>query len=154
MTEIKETRDITLLTELCADVQELHHRMYPELFQPFNAAEVARFLKTVLDNPENRAFVAVHGEDVAGYVLLVPIRFPGNAFRKASNTLMIDQLFVDEDFRRKGIATLLLEKSREVAKEMNLQRLELNHWTANDSARALFGHFGFRYFNERMEMPV
>lgn len=154
MTEIHQTADITLLTELCADVQELHHRMYPELFQPFDPEGVAVFLKTILDNPENRAYVAVHENEVAGYVLLIPIRFPGNAFRKASNTLLIDQLFVDEDFRRKGIATLLLEKSREVAKELQLQRLELNHWTANDSARALFGAFGFRYFNERMELSL
>ncbi len=57
--------------------------------------------------------------------------------------LYIDELWVPEFYRRKGIATLLVKEVLEVAKGLDLWRVRLDVATSNDAARNLYKKVGF-----------
>lgn len=57
--------------------------------------------------------------------------------------MWINQLYVDESMRKKGIARLLIDKINDIGKEENCKRFELNCWSFNTNASELYKHLGF-----------
>jgi GNAT superfamily N-acetyltransferase len=55
-----------------------------------------------------------------------------------------------KNYQGKGVGKLLLESTFSFAKENNIDCVELNHWTRNDSARIFFSKNKFEYYNEKM----
>jgi hypothetical protein len=41
MIKVLETKDYNLIAEMNEEVQLLHHKLYPEIFKPYNNIEVA-----------------------------------------------------------------------------------------------------------------
>jgi ribosomal protein S18 acetylase RimI-like enzyme len=154
MIELKETTDIVLLAQLLEEMQNAHHRLYPKLVKPFETESAEEYFAAVFEDEDCKAFLALFDNEIAGYILLIPDYFKGDKFLQPNDILVIDQLFVKEPFRRKGVANELLRKCLAIAKEQQFQRIQLNHWTANDAARKLFNKFGFSYFCEQMEFVL
>jgi GNAT superfamily N-acetyltransferase len=154
MIAIKETTDAEFLADLNKEVQELHHKLYPEIFRPYVKEEIAKAIKKMLGGREAKAFVAYEGDEPAGYAIIFISRFNQNAFQVARSAMQVDQFAVLEKFRRKGVGKKLLGFLTELAKKEKLNRIDLNHWEKNDSARAFFGKNGFAYYNSRMFLDV
>ena len=154
MITIKETTDADFLAELNREVQEHHHRMYPEIFRPYVKEEIAKAIKKMLGGREAKAFVAYEGDEPAGYAIIFISRFNQNAFQHARSAMQVDQFAVLEKFRRKGVGKELMEFLVELAKKEKLSRIDLNHWERNDDARAFFGKSGFVYYNSRMYREI
>ncbi len=154
MITIKETTDASFLADLNKEVQELHHKMYPEIFRPFVKEEIEKAIKKMLGGREAKAFVAYEGDEAAGYAIIFISRFNQNAFQVARSAMQVDQFAVLEKFRRKGIGKKLMEFLLALAKKEKLNRIDLNHWEKNDSARGFFGKNGFAYYNSRMYLEV
>ncbi|WP_297332095.1 GNAT family N-acetyltransferase [Flavobacterium sp.] len=149
MIHIHQTHDYELLASLNREVQEHHHFLYPDVFKPYDKDTVLPFYKEALKN-KGYAFVADFDNKPAGYVLLFIKELPENLFQYAQHFLLIDQIGTLKDFRGKGIASALLQKAAEFAKENGTNQMRLNHWTMNENAGALFLKNGFTYFNENM----
>lgn len=150
MITIKESSDAALLADLNKEVQEHHHNMYPEIFRPYVKEEIERAIRKMLSGRDARAYVAYDGETAVGYALIFISRFNQNAFQVARNAMQVDQLCVLAAHRKKGVGQALMKHLEKIAKEEKVSRLDLNHWTKNDSAREFFGKNGFGYYNERM----
>ena len=65
------------------------------------------------------------------------------AYRKIGPALVIDDVAVDEAFRRKGIATFLLHHIRATATARGCRRLEITTSNDNIPALACYQKFGF-----------
>lgn len=154
MIQILETNDYHLLTEMNEEVQSLHHKLYPEIFKPYDKNGVAAFFKEVLSKDNVTAFAAMENKKVLGYVLLFVNNFPDNPFQYARRFVILDQILVLENSRSKGVGKLLIEKSFSFAKSLDIDVVELNHWTLNESARVFFNRHGFKYFNEKMSITL
>jgi diamine N-acetyltransferase len=152
--QIRETNDAALLASLNEQVQQLHHELYPEVFKPFDPEAIADFFRSLFVEREAKAFLAVDGETVLGYVLLLVVDKKENPFQYERSYLELDQLLVLEEYRGQGIAKLLLEQTIAWAREVLLDRIELNHWTLNHGARRFFNANGFRYCRESMFMKL
>jgi ribosomal protein S18 acetylase RimI-like enzyme len=59
------------------------------------------------------------------------------------NSLYVDSLATADTFRRRGVATALLEDAERGARERGLTALALDTQVANSGARALYERFGF-----------
>ena len=55
---------------------------------------------------------------------------------------IIENVFVEEEFRKRGIATKLMKQSIELAKTLNLYKLTL---TCSDSMTPFYARFGFKW---------
>ncbi len=62
----------------------------------------------------------------------------------------LNEIFVKEDFRRKGIASDLLNRLFEHAKKVNCEHVELNVNVENESGKRLYENEGFE--SEKIKM--
>lgn len=150
MIKILETNDACLIGALNADVQNLHAALHPELFKPFaqEAMEVA--FQSFMSDPNCRIYVACEEEKAVGYAIYVIREMPENAFQYAMRTLYLDQLSVKPEYRKSGIAEALLATGEQLARELGINRLELDHWSANTIAANYFRKQGYQLCKERL----
>ena len=63
-----------------------------------------------------------------------------------------DEFGVDQDFRRRGIASAMIEFIRDYAKVQGFKKLELNMWEFNRGALAFYEAAGFTTYRRYMEI--
>lgn len=154
MIKVIDSKDYRLLAELNEEVQNFHHEIQPKIFKPYDKEAVISFFKATLNKENTVAFLAQENEKPLGYALLFKMNFAENPFQYARTFLLLDQILVLKNYRGKGVGTLLLDAVFNFAGENNIDLVELNHWTQNDSARKFFGKSKFEYFNEKMWREV
>src|SRR5690606_3877942 len=120
------------------------------IFKPYNKSVISNYFETTLKNENTIAYIAKEDENLLAYILLLKIKTEENPFQYSRNYLLIDQILVNPNHQNKGIGRLLLETAIQFAKRNNIQTIELNHWSKNDTARRFFNKFGFEYYNEKM----
>jgi len=98
------------------------------------------FLGERIINRESRIFLAMHAGEVAGFVQLYPI-FTSVGMRK---TWLLNDLFVNDKHRGKGIATCLLEKAKELGRESGSKWLLLQTDTTNIKAQEIYKNNGWK----------
>ena len=140
-----EQRDLKALGQLGAMLMRTHYAFDAHRFLASGeSAEsgYARFLGSVLDDPDGRVLVAEDGESVAGYVYVALEPLSWKELRGPAG--FIHDVAVREDARRSGIAEKLMQAAIEWLRERGAPRVIL--WTAaqNDAARGLFQRLGFR----------
>lgn len=150
MIKIVETKDYGLLAKLNEEIQTFHHKIQPKIFKPYNKEAIINFFKTTLNNENAVAYIAKENETTLGYVLLFKINFADNPFQYSRSFVLLDHILVLKNYQGKGVGKLLLETTFSFAKENNIDFVELNHWTQNDSARKFFSNNKFEYYNEKM----
>lgn len=141
--EIQETKDAVVIAELNRTVQELHARKYPEYFKPYDYQAIFRSMTETLAQENWFAFVARADGQPAGYVLFYIRDYKENPFRHAYCGLHIDQIAVKEEFQRRNIGSLLMDKVEEFAKNRGIVQLELTYWDKNTEAGNFYAKRGF-----------
>ena len=80
------------------------------------------------------------GEERIGYVILT--RY--HSVEKGGLTIYIDELYVEEKFRRNGVGRQILGLIKDIAREMGAKNLWAQTEPYNDGAQAFFESEGFR----------
>lgn len=68
--------------------------------------------------------------------------------------LWIEELGVDESYRKNGIGKMLMKKVEEDAKILDCKRIELNCWDFNNNAISFYERFGMRTQRRIMEKEI
>lgn len=98
-----------------------------------------QFIKNRIDNKESVIFIVlVDGDNPAGFVQLYPV-FSSISCKK---DYILNDLFVVKEYRRRGLATLLLEKAKLFAHEKGSKGLALETAKSNP-ARKLYEKLGW-----------
>jgi len=106
------------------------------------AAEARTFLSDHAE-PAGASLIAVHGDDVVGYVaILWESNFAG--FRDRGIPL-VHQLTVARPFRRQGVATLLMDAAEQLARERDVTTLGITVGLFDEygPAQRLYGQRGY-----------
>ena len=85
-----------------------------------------------------------------GYIYAQHVARPENPFRPAPDLLYIHHLCVTRARRRQGYGQALVRRVVALARELGIERVELDVWTFNEAARAAFAAMGFSAHNVRM----
>ncbi len=93
-------------------------------------------MRAELQNPHSLPLVAVKDGKVVGYIILWDL----------GESLHIANIAVAEEWRRKGIGTLLIRRAKEIGREKGKQLLSLEVRKSNIAARRLYQKEGFRPF--------
>ncbi len=149
-----QTGDIPGLISLLQQIGQFHYELRPDIFRPVAQKYDEAALEKMLSDEQKVVFVAAEGDAVLGYCMCA-IRFYQNSSTVADHEeLYIDDLCVDENHRREGIAAALYRHVLGYAKEQGCQFLSLNVWCGNDGAMAFYEKMGMRPRRIVMETPL
>ena len=139
--------DIPAIHAILRQVNDIHAALRPDLFHTGETKYTAEELRAILADAARPVFVAELSGQVVGYAFCVEKR-GGTA------TLYLDDLCVDEGWRRQGIAAALFDAVTAYAKEREFYSVTLNVWAGNDGARAFYESRGMTVQKTTMEKRV
>ena len=150
-----ESRDRASLGRLGAMLMRTHYEFDRQRFLvPAKGVEsgYGSFLGSVLDSPDDCVFVAEENGVVIGYVFAALEPLSWKELRGPAG--FIHDVAVEEESRRGGVATKLLEVAIDWLHEHGAPRVIL--WTAapNETAQKLFHQLGFRDTMIEMTMEL
>ncbi|MEK7641312.1 MAG: GNAT family N-acetyltransferase [Patescibacteria group bacterium] len=105
-----------------------------------------------LDDPETQVFLAEEVNNIVGY-LRVGVEDAPEYFAEKRIGMIYDS-FVEERYRRQGIAGQLFEAASVWLKKKKVSFVELNVDFRNESAIALWRKLGFQEVKLRMRRPL
>ncbi|MGM9957523.1 MAG: GNAT family N-acetyltransferase [Peribacillus sp.] len=128
-----------------ATLNELHslselfdlYRVFYE--QPSNFKGAKEFLRERLVNEESVVFIALDEDDSLGFVQL----YPSFSSISMQRSWILNDLFVKESARRKGVGEKLLQAAITFAEETGANGVSLETGKENVNAQRLYERFGF-----------
>lgn len=128
-----------------ATLNELHslselfdlYRVFYE--QPSNIDSARMFLRDRLVNEESVVFLAVNEDESLGFVQLYPT-FSSVSMKRS---WILNDLFVKESARKRGVGEKLLQASITFAKSTGAKGVSLETRNENVNAQRLYEKFGF-----------
>lgn len=98
-----------------------------------------RFIRERLDNNESVIYVAMNGEQAIGFTQLYPRYSSG----RAEKNWILNDLFVDEGYRKQGVGAKLIKQAAEFAKAGGSKFIQLETMVDNYTAQSLYEGMGF-----------
>ena len=98
------------------------------------------YVRVLLADPRTMVLVALAGLEVVGGLVAYELR----KFERARSEIYIYDLAVAESFRRRGIASALLERLASIALERGASSVFVQADYVDEPAIALYGKFGVR----------
>ena len=144
--------ELERVNELRKQVNDLHVAGKPDVFKPGFGPELRDFINVIWNDPTDNIVVAEDNGFICGFAVINHITKPESPFMKERDFLDIDEFCVNEEHRRKGVATAMIEFIKNFAKENGFHRIELNMWEFNQGALAFYEAAGFETFRRYMEM--
>ena len=115
---------------------------------PFDEAGRRRnWLRFVADGSLGKAWVICEGEQAIGYVVLTF----GLSFEYGGRDAFLDELYVDEKYRRRGIGRQTMEFVEAEARKMSVNAVHLEATHGNEPAIELYRRLGY-FAHERFLM--
>jgi GNAT superfamily N-acetyltransferase len=146
--------DEMLLGSLNRFVQDIHLAERPETFKLTMPDELARWYRSMLERPTTRTWIAEFDGTTVGYLLAVEYEVAEGPFAQARHWWEIDQLAVDPNHRKSGIAGALVSTAIATARAEGVLQIETASWTFNTIAHDVFRHLGFRPKITRFELHL
>lgn len=126
--------DIPLILEFMKDFYTIDHYPFkPERIRP-------NLHKLISDNSIGRLWLVEYSEQKVGYLALTF----GFSFEYGGRDAFIDEFFIKEGFRGKGIGKLVLKLLEPLALEAGVQTLHLEVEPHNSAGNQLYLNAGFK----------
>ncbi|MBC7877637.1 MAG: GNAT family N-acetyltransferase [Anaerolineales bacterium] len=147
---IATSQDSLLLSSLCQDVQRLHAKHHPDIFKiPATEDFAVAFFDEMLADKNVAVFIAEENGQAVGYILCKLIERPESPFTLPVRYVLIDQISVRPLEQGGGIGTALMKSAESHAKELGVDKIQLDSWDFNTKAHVFFEDMGFDKFNFR-----
>jgi diamine N-acetyltransferase len=140
---ITQTTDYKALAKLNKTVHDIHVLLYPQYFKPYDFNSILNFFEKTAKDPNSIFLLAEDDGSPFGYVWLTIRDRPETPFTKASKSLYIHQISVDQKHSGKGVGTALIAYIEQLAKDMGANKIELDYWIDNTTAKHFYKKLGF-----------
>jgi ribosomal protein S18 acetylase RimI-like enzyme len=139
--------DVPQMVELWKEYMEFHRKVDAVYTVADDAPQRwAEWLAEHLASEESFVLVAESGSSLVG-LSLAEITHRPPVLRKQRYGAILD-VAVTERFRRRGVATRLLEHTKQWFREHGIDRIELRVLSANPAASAFWRRMGFKTYLE------
>ncbi len=146
--------DIDRLNVLLYQVQQLHADGRPDIFKNGAKKYTTEELEGIIADDMTPIFVYEEDGMVMGYAFCVYQITLESEQLHARKVLYIDDLCVDESYRRKHIGEKLYHHVLDVAKENGCDSVTLNVWRVNPSAEKFYQRMGMEPLKTMMEQQL
>jgi len=96
-----------------------------------------------------KIFIAEAEGKAIGYIVCKLVERSETPFNFPIRYLLVDQISVQPQARRKRIGEALLKKAEFLARQLDVQRIQLDSWDFNLGAHVFFERMGFQKFSFR-----
>jgi ribosomal protein S18 acetylase RimI-like enzyme len=148
-------QDYKRLLELFEAVDTLHRNNLPHIFQkPPGPVRDKNYFLSLLSDEEAALFIAEKEDEITGFILALSQDTPPIPVFIPTRFVMITDIAVKEEFRRKGIGRLLINETHKWAKDKAAASVELNVFAFNQEAIDFYEDIGYEIISLRMRYPV
>jgi len=114
---------------------------------------INEYFEKIHNNKNNCLFMAKDNDNLAiGYIFWKIITNDNGPYK--NHIALIDGLYVNEEYRHKGIATNLINECKKWAKETGATIIELNVMSENINAINLYQNIGFKELEKKMRLNL
>ena len=138
--------ELDRVNEIRYQVNRVHSNGRPD--------EMKDIVYKVFDGENSDVIVAVNGDTICGFATVEYIVKEKSPYGLQREFYQICEFGVDENFRRMGVATKLINFCKQEAKDRGFDRLELDVWKFNDGAIKFYDSVGFKTYREYKEMNI
>ena len=146
--------DIPRILELLSQVNDVHAEGRPDYFIKGKRKYDEEELIKILNDATTPVFVCEEDCDIKGYAFCVIQDFSRCDNLHPDKSLYIDDICVDEKYRRHGVGKKLYEYVVQFAKEERCFNITLNVWAKNPEARAFYESMGMTVQKVYMEVVL
>ncbi|MBW2623519.1 MAG: GNAT family N-acetyltransferase [Deltaproteobacteria bacterium] len=115
-----------------------------QLWPGHSREELRRVLEAILESDKEDAFVVRVADNRAIGFMSVSLRFDYVPGAKNSPVAYVEWLYIEEEFRNRGIASRLIECAEEWAREHGCVQLASDALLENSGSQAFHGKLGFK----------
>ena len=134
--------DIPRILELLSQVNDVHAEGRPDFFIKGKRKYNEEDLLKIINDDTTPVFVCEENDDIKGYAFCVIQDLSQCDNLRPDKSLYIDDICVDENYRRHGVGKKLYEHVVQFAKEEKCFNITLNVWAKNLSAQAFYESMG------------
>ena len=149
-----ERSELERINEIRSMVNELHVNGRPDIFRPGFTDELQKYIYQKFDSENSNVIAALIDGKICGFAMVEYIDRPASPYRLPQRYAVIDELGVDTAYRRRGIASAIVDFCRQEARRKGYDRIELNMWEFNESALRFYEAVGFRTFRRYLELDL
>lgn len=109
---------------------------------------VKDYFKNVIKDEQNILLGYEENEKIVGYIYFKFIK------DEDGSGYLIDGLYIEEEYRNKGIAKSLIEEGLKIIKEKGIDFIDINVMSKNEIAVNLYKSFGFEILSFKMRKTI
>ena len=132
--------------KLIMQVHKLHVSKRDDIYRDVDPMNFEEF-KTELSNSNNIYLIAELENKIVGICFSQIKEILNNKIMKNRKILHIEDICVDENYQKKGIGKKLYNQIVELAKEKNIDNIELMVWGFNENAIKFYKNLGMNIKN-------
>lgn len=144
--------ELEQVNNLRKKVHELHCNGRADVFKNDGWNAIEELVNVRFSSDESGVIIAAKGEEIVGFAIAQYIHKPESEFQHAGNIYHIEEFGVAEQYRRRGIATMLVDFMREDAVGRGFEKIRLNVWEFNEEALKFYESVGFLTYRRDMEL--
>jgi ribosomal protein S18 acetylase RimI-like enzyme len=138
------TPDVEQVGNILAEANRLYAALLPNRFQIADLVMTQAWFDEVLKNPWIMLLVAELNQKIVGLLLMTMATQPDDPIFCPCKYASIDELFVIEPYRDRGIGRLLMNRAQQWAIDHQASEIELQVWEANTQALSFYETLGYK----------
>ncbi len=142
------------IVNILMQVSKLHSDNRPDIFKEKKICDIMKEIEEIFDDPEKTIIVAESDNKICGVEICKTRLIKDHINLQDACVFSIDEICVDENYRKKGIGAALIEEAKRLSKKNKCKRLELNCWEFNESAMEFYINKGFKIQRRFLEMDI
>ena len=142
------------VNELRRMVNDLHAEGRPDVFRSGFCDALKQHAVHVFEAQDSDVIVACIDDMICGFAIAEYIDRPQSPYLCARRFYHIQEFGVDAAYRRRGVATAMIDFCRREARRMRFDRIELDVWAFNADAKGFYESVGFQTYRSFMEEKV
>jgi len=146
-----KTDDIDRLNHLLYQVQRLHAEGRPDIFKLGAKKYTTEELTRIIGDDATPIFVYLEEDILMGYAFCIYQETQDSPQLHERKVMYIDDLCVDEQYRRRRIGEKLYQYVVQTARENGCDSVTLNVWSVNPSAEKFYRKMGMQPLKTYME---
>jgi len=147
-------KDFDQVGLIFAEENRFHAELVPEIIQIAEPIMTTQWFDEVLENPDQRLFVAEDGQELAGVALIELRTSIDDPIFKLRKYVHISEIAVFGKYRGRGIGCLLMEEIQHWAKDHSITDVELQVWARNTQAVGFYERLGYQPWRQTMRLTI